>query len=934
MTLTDAYQFIGRSNAVSSASGNNFYILLYAKTSGNGETGKHRVSVKMRMAGDSLTTFYGWRSDGGANVDGVSAFSWSNGYVPAGAWEQTSLTEGGVTYPRWVDLKEGYAEVEGTEGEVTIDASWVMRGSGQDWLPQKGVYAKVSASVTLTAPVTLKPSVPTLSAGTVAMLEKLTIYTNRESEALTHDLIYAVVGSTGTIARDVGDSWEWTVPDLVSKLVLGQTSVSCSILCITKNGDKVIGNRTVTVTLTLPGKSVPTMSADSVKMGSSVEIYTNRMSAGYTHKLEYAMGDTWGVIAEGVEEVTIWTPPKSLAAYTGNRIYGDCAITCKTYMGDISIGSSTVMLKLTVPDATVPVLSAGDLVLGESIEIRTPAEADCYEHDLSFELREENGLAAALTGTVALGVEEVCEWTPPLKEIAGAIPEAIRGTVTVSCVTRFKGSTTVVGDAQRVVFGISVPDCEETRPSVAIGFRPVSTLPEAFGGVYVAGKSGVKVELTVSSACSEVQRCVTEILGIRTEENPYTYPLLENSGTVTVTGRVTDARGYRTTVSGQIQVLPYGKPRVSPGEGQNDILCRRCNSDGTPDPAGAYLLVKAGKKYSKVESGQQLNFCRLTLRHKADAAAASAWSEPIVLLERDSESDCVSAVLPDVVPSNLTAYSIRLTASDDIGEENTVTLTVPSAFATFHIPTGGHGFTLGGYHDPGKYDVFDCRFDAEFQGDVSGRVYGLGALPYIAGGTDANDCTEFGVFGVQSDLAASTLVNFPCQKAGTLRVWSANGNGAGAESTIATIGQEYIPWDNSCIYRRFLKKAKTGWSYGTWGFSGGVDAVTEQGETDGWNWRKFENGTAECWRRVGQTVDVTSVAAQHYYGNCEQVAFPFAFADVPVVNTSLECAGGLLLGSVGVSTVTAPAAVRVFRPGTALSGAEITVAYHAIGRWK
>ena len=88
------------------------------------------------------------------------------------------------------------------------------------------------------------------------------------------------------------------------------------------------------------------------------------------------------------------------------------------------------------------------------------------------------------------------------------------------------------------------------------------------------------------------------------------------------------------------------------------------------------------------------------------------------LLAKTDTSDYVDVRLPNIVTSNTIAYSIKLIAEDDVGETDTVTIIVPSAFATFHVPPGGHGFTLGGYHDPAMVDAFVCWFDAHFNGDV------------------------------------------------------------------------------------------------------------------------------------------------------------------------------------------------------------------------
>lgn len=152
-TLNSSYQYIARSNAVPCAGGWNYYILLYAKAVENATTGKHTVSVKMRLVCSAASTFYGWSTSGDATVNGESAFSWSRQQIPGAAWNTTSITEGSYTYPRWIDLKEGSVVVNtgyGTTKEITITGSWVMKESNSaNWFPSTGTYANASAKVTL-----------------------------------------------------------------------------------------------------------------------------------------------------------------------------------------------------------------------------------------------------------------------------------------------------------------------------------------------------------------------------------------------------------------------------------------------------------------------------------------------------------------------------------------------------------------------------------------------------------------------------------------------------------------------------------------------------------------------------------------------------------------------------------------------------------------
>ena len=639
----------------------------------------------------------------------------NSGYTTSGTGSFSITINGTTKTSTGVKLDIGTSWVLAMTATVTVthkdDGSKSITISATGSLPPSSLTS-TSCSGTATLDTIARASVPTVSASSVVMGGTVTINTNRKSTSLTHDLTYSFGGSTGTISTGVGASYTWTVPDLVSKIP-GNKSGTCTITCKTKSGSTVIGTNTVTLTLTIPAKSAPT--AANTQMGKSVTIKTNRKSTGYTHTLSYTIGSKTDTIGTGVTDSTPWTPPKSLAAYTGNKTSAECTITCKTYNGSLLVGEATTKITLTVPDKTVPTLSASTVAMGDKITISLPRAADVYVHDLTYTLKAEGSSTVSDSGTIATGQASGYGWTIPLS-LAAKIPSATKGTITITCKTRFSGSTTEVGTSTESSFTATVPNNSTTQPKVTM---TVTDADSPFSGVYVAGKSKVKVSYSASSDYSTVASYSTNLLSYSSSANPYTSPVLTNAGSVTVTGKVTDRRGYFTTKTASITVIDYARPRIIHGEGKNNIICTRCNSDGTPDPGGVWLLIQIGRKYSKVVSnGTQKNFCKLSFRYKTDAQGDAAYSEPIELLASTAASDYVSEIVPNIVSSNTTAYNIQLIAEDDVGETDTVTVTVPTAFVTFHAPIGGHGFTLGGYHDPAKIDVFDCRFDAEFQGSV------------------------------------------------------------------------------------------------------------------------------------------------------------------------------------------------------------------------
>ncbi len=257
-TLNSNYQFIGRSNAVPNyGKGYNYYILLYAKTSGSTVTGNHTVSVLMRIACTTAHSFYNWNTTGYAKVAGQSAFSWNSQPNPNIEWNE-SLTEGGVTYPKWIDLMEGSTDVYigyGAPKDVTIEGFWQRLDVGNPQ-PFLASTTPANASITVTLPAINGASVPTLSASAVEMGQPVTIYTNRLSAGFTHTLTYWFGNAKDTIDTGVGGRCTWTPSIELAKQIPSTPTGYGSVYCITyQNGVQIGEVQSVPITLTVPNNT-------------------------------------------------------------------------------------------------------------------------------------------------------------------------------------------------------------------------------------------------------------------------------------------------------------------------------------------------------------------------------------------------------------------------------------------------------------------------------------------------------------------------------------------------------------------------------------------------------------------------------------------------------------------------------------------------------
>ena len=128
------------------------------------------------------------------------------------------------------------------------------------------------SSVIITITYEEAVSQPTVSSSSVNLGSAVTIYTNRQSTATTHTLLYSFGSTSGTIASNVGASVSWTPPLSLASQIPSATSGICTITCQSYNGGTLTGTRTCTVTLNVPSTVVPSISSVTVEDTNSTVV--------------------------------------------------------------------------------------------------------------------------------------------------------------------------------------------------------------------------------------------------------------------------------------------------------------------------------------------------------------------------------------------------------------------------------------------------------------------------------------------------------------------------------------------------------------------------------------------------------------------------------------------------------------------------------------
>lgn len=381
------------------------------------------------------------------------------------------------------------------------------------------------------------------------------------------------------------------------------------------------------------------------------------------------------------------------------------------------VGSNYVTLP-TIPRAST-ITSAANTILGKACSVQwTPASTE-FKYKLTFAMGK--GVMTTdfiLPKTTALYTYS--GYTIPL-DAAAVIPNDTNGTMTVTLYT-YSASEEQIGTESSTTITVTVPDNEYTKPTVSIdALTPVTSLASPFDTIFVQGKSKVKVSYTGKGKFYATITSYSVSIGGKIIDGD-TSDFLSDYGTVTIKVTATDSRGFSNSVTDTIEVIPYAKPKMVTAEGENDVICARCDGDGNLVDTGTALKVKVKRSYSKVESdGTQNNACRMWLEWKLASAPDSAYSDPVELI---CTNDTYDGIIDSVIFNAVASYTVTIYAQDDVGEKASMTFTILSEKVYWH--RGEDFLALGMRSSSGG---FECAWPARFYGDV--KVGDVSLADYI-----------------------------------------------------------------------------------------------------------------------------------------------------------------------------------------------------------
>ena len=412
--------------------------------------------------------------------------------------------------------------------------------------------------------------------------------------------------------------------------------------------------------------------------------------------------------------------------YTSDYLTGSGSISVKGTVTDSRGFSRTYTTTISVKDYTKPTI---DLLTcntnyfnGTMTYKYTPANAEFYSRCVIAlningaytqikEIKLGPKTATQQTATVDLSESE-------LSVIYNKFPSSTQGTL------RFTFRTYVDADYSEQVgttdyreITLYIPDIDVTKPTATLSFTPVTSLSAPFNTLYIKGKSKVTADLTGGAGKygATIKSYTVSVAG-KGGTPPYTSEYFLSPGSVTITGTVTDSRGYSRTYTTAITVIDYSAPRLIPVSDESEVIAARCDSSGTLSDTGTYLKIKAKRSYSKVISSTiQNNFCSIRYRYKVEGGSYSSWTT--ILATTDSSDEIVTGALLGTLAVT-SSYLVQVQAVDTMGETATTGISLPTERVYMHKAGSFNALGIGKYaEEENTVDIAE-EITAIFRGEV------------------------------------------------------------------------------------------------------------------------------------------------------------------------------------------------------------------------
>lgn len=372
---------------------------------------------------------------------------------------------------------------------------------------------------------------------------------------------------------------------------------------------------------------------------------------------------------------------------------GTATIRVRTWMDTkISVGvvekdSGVVTLTPIARASKITSFSPTTAKVGSALKVNWKPASTSFRYKLKFAMETWSHTTDAIYPKTTTATYH--EYTIPYA-VAEQITNNPSGKMTVTLYTYSNSAcTNQVGSADVQEITATVPKNSTTLPSVSMTLTPISTIAnEAFSGMYIQGKSKVKVDLDCSGKLGATITSKSIKINGKTYKSGDTSDLLTQYGNVEIVGSVIDSRGFPKEVTKTITIIPYSKPTIT------DVEAYRCDANGNSSDGGTYLKIKATRYFRTILDGtEHKNFCKVQYRYKTGSGSYSSWTDINSISGNKVET---GALLNGGLKAENT-YTVQVRVIDTVGEYSYTTVQIPTDKVYCHRDGSRNSFTFGGY---------------------------------------------------------------------------------------------------------------------------------------------------------------------------------------------------------------------------------------------
>lgn len=364
--------------------------------------------------------------------------------------------------------------------------------------------------------------------------------------------------------------------------------------------------------------------------------------------------------------------------------------------------------------------------LGSKITVNIIRNSTSFTHQVFFKVGNSSFI------NLGTGFGTSVSFVPEIS-LCSHFPNATSGTMQLRIIT-FNGSTQI-GSAVDKSISVQLPS-GVVKPSVSLSVTDETGYADIFG-VYVQGRSKLKVEITASGGYgSTIKSYKTTADGKTYTSASFETSVISGNGTLTISTTVTDSRGITVTASKTITVLAYSLPQI------NSLNSFRCDAEGVANSSGEFLAIVFD---SVITTLNNKNSATYQLKYKK-TTDDEYTTETLTDFEGQYS---VSGGVFVMSAEKSSSYNFTLIVADYF-TETTKTVVGASIKKRFSILKEIFGFAIGKIAE--LPNVFDIALQTRFTGGI--------LHPVLEPDTDLNDVMTPNIY-VGANVATYNYVNCP-----------------------------------------------------------------------------------------------------------------------------------------------------------------------------